>query len=62
MDEEWEAMKREAVEEHEMDNIRYRIVQCNVCGEETSHVEVDTVEGKKMQCEICGTYWGEGNE
>ena len=62
MDEEWEAMKMEAELEQKEENIKYKELQCRVCGEETSHVEVDTVEGKKMQCEICGTYEGEGNE
>ena len=47
-----------------MNVINYKQLQCETCGETTSHVEVDSFEngeiGKKFQCEICGPYRDEG--
>lgn len=39
-----------------MSKLDYKYLECEVCGEKTSHVTVDTRDGPFYQCEICGTF------
>jgi hypothetical protein len=39
--------------------LMYKLIKCETCMEETSHVQVDTTGGTKYSCELCGRYESE---